>query len=84
MRTPDADEYIHSAMKELRADLKQRIIFGPAGRAVVHSAGERVLLAPNGESFRIIELPEGGSQFETDHSLHAHIRPRTHRLRLVQ
>ena len=72
-----ADEYINASIKELRTDLKERTMFGPAGRAVLRSNGERRLFAPNGEPFRVIELPEGGNQIETANSLHAHVRPRS-------
>jgi len=78
-----ADEYIAASIRELRADLKSKTIFGRAGRAVVHSNGERRLLAPNGEPFRVIELPEGGNQIETSNSLHANIRPKAIRVQLA-
>ena len=78
-----ADDYIAAAMQELRADLRERTIFGPAGRAVVRYSGERRIVAPDGTPIKIIELPEGGNQIETDHSLHAHVRPQPIRLRLT-
>jgi len=79
--------WVQSHINHLRAPLKSRTMFGPAGRAVIRSKGERVIFGPDGQPVHVIELPEGGTQIEHDdedgnYHLHANIRPQTIRLRL--
>ena len=71
---PGVDQFIHDYLTQLRAPLKRSTMFGPAGRQVLRSPGERVILAPNGEPIRIIENPDG-NLIETENSLHSHVRP---------
>lgn len=75
MSTPTLDEYVQAFLTQMRAPLKERTQFGPAGRAVIRSSGERVLLGPRGERIRVIENTEHGTQIEHGEHLHAVIRP---------
>ena len=79
--------WVQSHINHLRAPLKSRTMFGPAGRAVIRSKGERVIFGPDGQPVHVIELPEGGTQIEHDdergdYHLHAAIRPQPITLRL--
>jgi hypothetical protein len=75
--TPTLDEYVAAFLTSMRAPLKERTQFGPAGRAVIRSNGERVLLGPRGERIRVIEDAQQGTQIEHDERLHVVIRPQT-------
>ena len=72
---PTLDDYVQAFLTHMRAPLKQRTQFGPAGRAVIRSSGERVILGPNGQPIRVVEHPDGGTQVEHGEHLHAVIRP---------
>lgn len=61
----------------MRAPLRERTIFGPAGRARVHLPGERMILSPTGEPIKIVEDELHGVQVEHGDHLHAVVRPRT-------
>ena len=74
-RKPTTQEYVNAFLRQMRAELREATTFTPAGRTTLHRQGERVLLAPNGEPIRVIELPEGGNQVEHGDHLHAHVRP---------
>jgi len=76
-RTPSLDDYVQAWLTKMRAPLKRRTQFGPAGRAVIRSTGERIIYGPNGQPIRVIEHPEGGNQIEHGDHLHAVVRPRT-------
>jgi hypothetical protein len=70
--------FVANNVTRMRAPLKQRTMFGPAGRAVIHSPGERTLVGPNGAILcRIREDEFGGVQVEEDERLHACVRPPT-------
>jgi hypothetical protein len=83
--SPTLDEYVHAFHKATdfidatvtahRAPLRERTVFGPAGRAVLRSAGERVLYGRNGEVIgRVIEDEMHNTQIEEDERLSAVIR----------
>lgn len=80
--TPTIDDYVAAFRRAMRAPLKERTQFGPAGRAVIHSSGERILFGPRGEKIRVIEDTRHGTQIEHtgkdgDDHLHAVVRPAT-------
>lgn len=79
--TPTLDEYVQAFLTSMRAPLKERTQFGPAGRAVIRSDGERVLLGPRGEKIRVIEDTLHGTQVEHGDHLHAVVRPGVMRVR---
>jgi hypothetical protein len=73
-----ATEYIDRNVTSFRAPLKERTIFGPAGRAVIHSPGERIIYGPNNEPIaRVVEDEQHGTQIEEAERLHAVVRPST-------
>lgn len=80
-RTPTVHDYVASFLRQMRAPLRERTTFTPAGRTVIHSNGERVLYAPDGTPIRVVEIPgpngSGGNQIEHGDHLHAHVRPET-------
>lgn len=80
--TPTLDEYVHAYHKIMRAPLRERTVFGPAGRAVVHSAGEKILYGPNGEKIRVIEDENHNTQIEHGDHLSGVARPRANRMRM--
>lgn len=69
--------YVEARLLKMRAPLKEKTMFGPAGRQVLHSNGEKMILGPDGEPIKIVEDPLGGVQVEHGDHLHAVIRPRT-------
>ena len=75
--TPSLDDYVQAFLTSMRAPLKRRTMFGPAGRQVLRSKGERVIYGPNGQPIRVVENPEGGNQIEHGDHLHAVVRPQT-------
>jgi hypothetical protein len=77
MRTPTLDEYVQAFLKAMRAPLKERTQFGPAGRAVIRSNGARTIYGPNGEPIKVVEDPMHGTQIEHGDHLHAVVRPAT-------
>lgn len=68
-------------MHSMRAPLKAKTVFGPAGRQVVHESGERVLYGPKGEKIRVIEQPGHSTQIETGDRLHGIVRPKPVRMK---
>lgn len=80
-RTPTLDEYVAAYLTAMRAPLKERTQFGPAGRAVIRSAGERVLYGPKGQPIRVLEDELHGTQVEHGDHLHAVVRPGVMRVR---
>lgn len=81
MSTPSTDEYVEAFLTALRAPLKQRTTFTPAGRAVIRSSGEKLIFGPDGKPIKVVEDENGGTQIETDDRLHAVVRPATVRSR---
>jgi hypothetical protein len=75
--TPTLDEYVQAFLKAMRAPLKERTQFGPAGRAVIRSNGVRTIYGPNGEPIKVVEDPLHGTQIEHGDHLHAVVRPST-------
>ena len=73
--TPTIDEYVQAFLTSMRAPLKESTQFGPAGKAVIRSNGERVLLGPRGERIRVIEDPLHGTQIEHGEHQHVVVRP---------
>jgi hypothetical protein len=73
--TPTLDGYVQAFLLAMRAPLKERTQFGPAGRTVIRSNGERVLYGPKGQPIRVIEDPLHGTQIEHGEHLHAVVRP---------
>jgi hypothetical protein len=74
--TPTLDDYVQAFLTQMRAPLKQRTQFGPAGRAVIRSNGERILYGPRGEKIRVIEDTLQGTHIEHGDHLHAVVRPK--------
>jgi len=74
---PDVDAYVQEYLQSFRTDPRQATQFGFGGRVRILRPGERVLYAPDGTPFRVIENPDGGTQIEQDDRLHAVIRPST-------
>ena len=81
-RIPTLTEYVESFLSKMRAPLRERTTFTPAGRSVMHSEGERILFGPKGQKIRVVQRPDGGVQVEhgneqgrgVEHQ-HAHVRP---------
>lgn len=70
--------FVASNVKHMRAPLKRKTVFGPAGRFVAHSPGERVIYGPDNQPLcRVREDEFGGVQIEEDEKLHAVVRPHT-------
>lgn len=69
--------FVEARLLKMRALPKEKTMFGPAGRQVLHSTGERMIYAPNGHPIKITEDPLGGVQVEHDDHLHAVVRPPT-------
>lgn len=80
--TPTLDEYVAAYMHSMRAPLKAKTMFGPAGRQVVHESGERILYGPKGEKIRVIEQPGHSTQIEAGDRLHGVVRPQPVRTRM--
>jgi hypothetical protein len=81
--TPTLDQYVDAyRLMAMRAPLKQRTTFTPAGKTVVHESGERILYGPKGEKIRVIEHPGGATQIEHGDHLHGIVRPKTYRVRM--
>lgn len=70
-------KFVEAHLLEMRAPLKERTMFGPAGRCVLRSKGERTIYGPNGEPIKIVEDEFAGVQVEHGEHLHAVVRPRT-------
>jgi hypothetical protein len=73
--TPTVDEYVQAFLTAMRAPLKERTQFGPAGRAVIRSKGERVIYGPRGVPIRVVEDELHGTQIEHGDHQHAVVRP---------
>ena len=73
--TPTVDEYVQAFLTALRAPVRERTVFGQAGKFSQKFEGEQMLYGPDGRPFRVKERPEGGTQVETDQALHAVVRP---------
>jgi hypothetical protein len=81
--TLDITAYVERHLKEYRAELRAKTMFGPAGRQVIRSQGERVVVGPNGRRIRVTQLPAvgvGHTQVEHEDELgdthiHANVRP---------
>ncbi len=73
--TPTLDQYVGAFLTAMRAQPKERTQFGPAGRAVIRSKGERIIYGPNGERIRVVEDELHGTQVEHGDHLHAVGRP---------
>lgn len=71
-------DFVARNVTKMRAPLTERTVFTPAGRSVIHSAGEHVLYGPDDQPLcRIVEDEHGGCQIEEDERLHAVVRPVT-------
>ena len=75
----DVDAYVQAHLKQFEAELRAKTMFGPAGKQVIRSQGERIVVAPNGARIRVVQLPAGAGSGHTqvkhgDH-VHAHVRP---------
>jgi hypothetical protein len=69
-------QFVANNVTRMRAPLKERTVFGPAGRAVIHSKGERVIYGPNGAALcRVLEDELHNTQIEEGERLHAVMRP---------
>lgn len=82
--TPTLDEYVQAFLTSMRAPLRERTQFGPAGKAVIRSSGERVLYGPRGEKIRVVEDTAHGTQIEHGDHLHAVVRPETVRITVTR
>ena len=74
-RTPTIHQYVQDYLTKMRAPLREKTVFTPAGRTVLHSDGELIIYSPRGEPILVVEKPEGGTQVEHGDHLHAHVRP---------
>ena len=83
----DVDAYVQKHLQQFEAELRSKTIFGRAGRAVVRTQGERIVVAPNGARIRVVQLPagvgSGHTQVEHGDHLHAHVRPTPLNLQLT-
>lgn len=74
--TPTIDEYVQASLLAQRARLREAVSFGPAGRTVTRSPGERVIYHPTTGQIigRVVEDEHGNTQIEQDDKLHCVIR----------
>ena len=84
----DITAYVEKHIREYQAELRAKTVFGPAGRAVIHSQGERIVLGPNGERLRVVQLPGNATQIEHedehhDTHIHANVRPSALNLKII-
>lgn len=82
-------DFVARNVTRMRAQLKERTMFGPAGRQVLHSKGERAIYGPNGRVLcKVTEDEMHGCQIEEEERLHAVVRPptvsRSSRIELVR
>ena len=82
----DVDAYVQAHLKQFEAELRAKTMFGPAGKQVIRSQGERIVVAPNGARIRVVQLPAGAgsghTQVEHGDHVHAHVRPDSLNLQL--
>ena len=76
----DITAYVEKHIREYEAEMRAKTMFGPAGRAVIRSQGERIVLGPRGEKLRVVQLPGNHTQVEhedehRDTHIHANVRP---------
>lgn len=82
MSVPTLDEYVNAYLGAMRAPLRAKTTFGPAGKSTTYAPGERVLYGPKGEKIRVIEHPGGSTQVEVGDQLHGIVRPQPVRTRM--
>lgn len=71
--------FVADNVRHMRAPLKSKTVFTAAGKAVVHSPGERIIYGPDNTPLcKVTEDEHGGCQIEEDERLHAVVRPKTH------
>ena len=84
----DVDAYIQKHLAEYQAELRAKTMFGPAGKQVIRSQGERIVIAPNGARIRVVQLPAGSgighTQVEHGDHVHANVRPDPLNLKISQ
>lgn len=74
---------IQAAVAKFCAPRGTKTISTAARTMQVHTAGERVLHLPNGQTVKVTVDDSGtATQIEEDDALHAIVRPATHRLQL--
>jgi hypothetical protein len=72
-------QFVANNVTRMRAPLREKTIFGPAGKAIVHGKGERIIYGPNGAPLcKVVEDELHGCQIEEDERLHAVVRPSTY------
>ena len=69
---PNLEKWVQKNIQEMRTPMKEKTMFGPAGRQVLHSDGEATLLDPWGRKIRVIER-HGGNTMETEDDGDTHI-----------
>lgn len=80
-RTPTLVEYVETYLNRMRAPLKERTVFTPAGRTVTHLPNERVIFGPRGQKIRIVDdvrgtqVEHGNEHGRGVEHQHAHVRP---------
>lgn len=78
-----ATDYIDRTVMHQRAPLRESTMFGPAGKTVIHSKGERIIYGPSGEMIaRVTEDEAHVTQIEEDERLHGIARPESIRVRV--
>jgi len=79
MLSQPLEDYVQMHIKEMRAPRVERTMFGPAGRQVLTSDGERIILGPQGQRIRVIEKSDGNliehEDEQGDTHIHANVRP---------
>lgn len=77
----NVDDWVRQNFAAIRrAPMRERTVFAGGRRQVVRSAGERVLLGPNGEVIRVITEAHAGSLgtiVQTDEMQGVRVEPRT-------
>jgi hypothetical protein len=82
--TPTTDDYIAAAMSAFRARRGEKTIHAGGRSMRVHTPGERVIHLPNGHQVKVSVDDSGiATQIKEDEALHAIVRPKTIRRKLV-
>ena len=80
-RRPTLTEYVEAYLTKMRAPLKETVQFGPTGRTVIRSKGERIIYGPAGQKIRIVDdvfgtqVEHGNERGRGVEHQHAHVRP---------
>lgn len=82
---PSTEALIRRRVHQFCAPRGDKIVSSPWGTMRVHTAGEKVLHLPNGQVVKVTTDASGqATQVESDHNLHAVVRPAPLRMKLTR